>query len=200
MARRSENASKTVEDLNKQIRALKVDNRPLSQKLLTLQNTKRQAEELLQTAILRSQKHLCAVKKLKRTRFFIYTGQFLSLICSVGLMFHIGIYHIKRNKEADAMWQSYFGQVLYSLDDTRNGSIAIGAMGLIISIVGQLIFPAPWRSFLAVAVLAIKQMIDVFLPVWCTVLLPIFVFIALFTINLDRLKQVCIIILLYEMP
>ncbi len=55
-------------------------------------------------------------------------------------------------------------------------------------------FPAPWRSFIAVFVFAIKQIIDVLLPEWYASTLPLIALVAFYTMDRDRKKQVSIII------
>jgi hypothetical protein len=87
----------------------------------------------------------------------------------------------------------YLGES-YGFGDPRIGSIAVGFIGLIISILGQIIFPASWRSFIAVFALAIKQIADVLLPECCASTLPLFAGLVFCTINKDREKQVSIII------
>jgi hypothetical protein len=84
----------------------------------------------------------------------------------------------------------YITRYLHRFIDPRISSFSIGLFGFIISIIGQLIFPAPWRSFRAVSIFAIKQMVDIFLPDWCTARLPLLAIVAIATINISRKKQV----------
>jgi hypothetical protein len=88
----------------------------------------------------------------------------------------------------------YLGESSYGFGDPRIGSMVVGFIGLIISILGQITFPASWRSFFAVFALAIKQIADVLLPELCASTLPLVAGLVFYTINKDRKKQVSIII------
>lgn len=113
---------------------------------------------------MRSRKHLRTIRKLERARFLIYAGTVLVLILSFVLLIHVGIIYFNENKKAVVMWKLIFGKTYHLFADSRTGSVANGFMGLVVSVVGQLIFPAPWRSYFAVTILSIKQIIDIFLP------------------------------------
>lgn len=63
-------------------------------------------------------------------------------------------------------------------------------LGIIIEIIGQRIFTAPWRTFSAVFAFTTKQMADIFLPDWCVLFLIIFGFVVIFTIKIDKKKHV----------
>jgi len=48
--------------------------------------------------------------------------------------------------------------------------VTADCLDIIIAIIGQRIFPAPWRTFSAAFAFTTKQMTDIFLPDWCIIL------------------------------
>lgn len=143
MPTRSESSNKIIADLNNQIHALRAQNRQLNQQLLTMKSSKQKTEELLLAATIRSQKHLRVVAKLKAARNLVHTGEGLVILLSILLLVHIGILYLKETKIAADAWKYYFGENFYSLNDARTGSVTTGPIDLVMSIVGQLVFPAP---------------------------------------------------------
>ncbi|CAF3697895.1 unnamed protein product, partial [Adineta steineri] len=77
--------------------------------------------------------------------------------------------------------------IRWAVDD-KIGSILIEILGFGISLPSQITFPAPDRSFAAVTLFTIKQIMVVFLPKWCIRIVPLFALLAIFTLDWDRKK------------
>jgi len=82
----------------------------------------------------------------------------------------------------------YFSTKFKWLVDDKIGSIFIATLGFSIAIPSQITFPAPYLSFAAASLFAIKQMIIIFLPKYCIGLVTLFAIGAIFALNFDRKK------------
>ncbi len=78
------------------------------------------------------------------------------------------------------------------------GSIIIAILGFAVSIVSQITFPAPWRSYTVSTIFAIQQVIILFLPNWCVGFLGLFAIGTILTLDLDRKQQVSLILIKFN--
>jgi len=111
---RSGNINKIIEDLNKEIHDLKSSKYQMENELRKGKHANRPPKIRLTETIVGGKKHQRTIKKMKS-----FVGQY---------------------KEINVILQYFIDKYLHQFPDARIGTIAIGVLGFIISIVGHLIF------------------------------------------------------------
>jgi hypothetical protein len=139
MAKRSESTSKVIEDLNKQIHDLKTRNHELTAELNKMRHAKKSPEESYEAARLRDQKHLRQINKFQTAGYYVFIGGILALLSSFLLFAQISIRYAGQYEWTNVRLNYNLGESSHRFGDPRIGSMAIGSLGLIMSIVGQMI-------------------------------------------------------------
>jgi uncharacterized membrane protein len=144
----------------------------------------------LAAANYRSKQHQRAKESLNSAFYWVRGAQIITMILALVLVVHVFVSVIINYKIFKEVSKYEIFRYISPAADTRVGSVITSMLSFAVSIPAQRTFPAPWRSFIGTFIFAFKQLLDIFLPVWFVVALPVFGFIALATLNQDREKQV----------
>ncbi|UJR07254.1 hypothetical protein I4U23_011542 [Adineta vaga] len=178
-------------DLIEAIKRLRTKNFNLQQKTQQAEHAGHPDKKLLQAARLRSVKHRCEKERLEQMSYIVKVAFITILFVNLMLFIYAGIlgvdeYGIKRIH----MPPKYLSTNFQWLVDDKIGSILIATLRFLVSVPSQMTFPAPYRSFAAVSLFAIKQVMLLFLPKWCIGFIILFAIFAITMLDWDRKKQV----------
>jgi len=181
-----------VNKLQSQIANLKTKNKQLRNQLNEARRAVHPTESTLGAIRYRSQQHRRAKESLILASRWVRSAQVITIIFGIILASYVAPPAIYRSQISSDKLKSELHRSFPWVVDGRVTGVIASILGFAVSISGQLIFPAPWRSFVTAFIFALKQIFDIFLPEWCVAFLPLFGFIALFTLDQDRKKQVSV--------
>ncbi|CAF1483643.1 unnamed protein product [Didymodactylos carnosus] len=134
--------------------------------------------------------HRRAKTSLISAFYWVRSALCITLILGLTLAAYVGIPNIIKNQVVEAEPKSVISHYLSWRVDDKFSSVIVDIIDFAVSKPAQRTFPAPCRSFIGAFVFAAKQMLDIFLPPWCIIILPAFGVSALLTLDWDRRKQV----------
>jgi len=199
MAGRHLNTDLYVRNLKQRIADLESEVNRLNATLIMERNGQRRPSQMLRSAVNRSQQHRRAREKLSGATIWVWAGYSLTIICFLFGMLSFGFSYIINKGEK--IWPNLHEAAVYygsDIADPRVYNASIGCLGIGIAVIGQRIFPAPWRTFISVFGFSIKQLADIFLPAWCSLLLFPGAFFVIHIINIDRKEQVRVIAIIHS--
>jgi hypothetical protein len=180
-------------ELLEEAKRLRTENYQLKQKLQRDQHAGRRVNQLLEAIQSRCAQHHLEMTRLQRLEFLLDIARFLILFISFLLFIYATLLAVAEYGASGlGISNEYISSDYKWLIDDKIGSVFVGVLGLSIAIPSQITFPAPYRSFAAASLFAIKQIIIPFLPKWCIGIVGLFAIAAILTLNFDRKKQVSI--------
>lgn len=187
---RSLNSNKYIEHLKKVNNDLRSENDELKKKIRAMETNGQRPSQMLASALRRGQQHRLKIENLKKADAWLIIGWFLFVSCSSIIEISFGFSHLADTEVSVPLIPKSWRKLLSVVGYSKIISVAVACLGITIAIIGQCIFPAPCRTFLAVFAFSIKQMADIFLPDWCLLLLKPVSYLVIRTINIDRQKEV----------
>jgi hypothetical protein len=189
-ARQSLNADRIIEHYRTENENLRLINKQLNDKLKTMESMGRRPSQTWAAALYRSQQHRRNLRTLQSAYIWVWIGWFLWACVSLLMTISMFAIYTRYYAKTYPIINDYIVNYPAWLVNPKVISVTAGCLGIIISIIGQRIFPAPWRTFCAVGAIAIKQIAGIFLPEWCTLFLILFSSMAIYVLQVDKNEQV----------
>lgn len=180
---------KLIAELESQIRALQIENQRLRRQALDTKSGADARKKYWRELQYRSWQRRRNKQTLISAFYWVQIARYVTIILALILGSYVGIPTVTSQNVFDGFPKEFRYYLGWKIND-KWCSLITGLVGFLIAIPAQRTFPAPVRVFSGTMLFAIKQILDIFLLIYVTILLPPFGLFVLYLLNKDRLRQV----------
>jgi hypothetical protein len=178
-----------VTKLESRIKELQAENKALQRQIQDGRSGADARERYLVELQYRSRQRRQNKQKLISAFYWVRISQYIVALIAIIIGLYVGVPNMASQSIFDRFPKEFRYYFVWKIND-KWCSLLTGFLGFLISIPAQRTFPAPIRVFYGTVVFGIKQILDIFLPNYFIILLPLFGLFVLYLLNEDRVRQV----------